>query len=155
MLLKVIGILRTSIQKSPRLRPTSARNMHSKCILFLASTARRLNLCWDFRYKDQISICTLISMDRFPIHEFTECHLPSWMEELKIHLKDYLERGWIKPSTSEFASGVLFAIKPGTNKLRMCTDYRRLNTCYTKKIGFALLNIDNILNKLGHTCYFA
>ncbi len=66
-----------------------------------------------------------------------------------------MERGWIRPFTSEFASGVLFAIKPGTNKLHMCTDYRRLNT-YTKKIGFALPNIDNILDKLGHsTCFTA
>jgi hypothetical protein len=77
------------------------------------------------------------------------------LEELKVQLKDYSERGWIRPSTSEFASGVLFAIKPGTNKLRMCTDYRRLNT-YTKKIGFALPNIDNILDKLGHSkCFTA
>ena len=75
------------------------------------------------------------------------------LEELKVQLKDYLERGWIRPSTSEFASGVLFAIKPGTHKLRMCTDYRRLNT-YTKKIGFALPNIDNILDKLGHSKCF-
>jgi len=61
--------------------------------------------------------------------------------------------GWIRPSTSEFASGILFAIKPGTNKLRMCTDYRRQNT-YTKKIGVALPNIDNILVKLGHSRCF-
>ena len=71
-------------------------------------------------------------------------------EELKVQLKDYLERGWMRTSTSEFASGVLFAIKPSTNKLRMYTDYRRLNT-YTKKIGFTLPNIDNILDKLGHS----
>jgi hypothetical protein len=75
------------------------------------------------------------------------------LEELKVQLKGYLERGWIRPSTSKFASGVLFAIKPGTSKLRMCTDYLRLNT-YTKKIGFALSNIDNILDKLGHSKYF-
>ena len=49
----------------------------------------------------------------------------SELKELKVRLKDYLERGWIRPSTSEFASGVLFAIKPGTNKLRVCTDYLR------------------------------
>jgi hypothetical protein len=53
-------------------------------------------------------------------------------EALKVQLKDYLERGWIRPSNSEFASGVIFAIKPGINKLRMCTDYRKLNT-YTQK----------------------
>jgi hypothetical protein len=51
--------------------------------------------------------------------------------------------------------GRSFTIKPGTNKLRMCTDYRRLNT-YTKKIGFALPNIDNILDKLGYSkCFTA
>jgi hypothetical protein len=77
------------------------------------------------------------------------------LKYLKVQLKDYMERGWIRPSTSEFASGVLFAIKPDINKLRMCTDYRRLNT-YTKKIGFALPNIDNILKKLGHSkCFTA
>jgi hypothetical protein len=74
----------------------------------------------------------------------------SELKELKVQLKDYLERGLIRPSTSEFAPGILFAIKPGINKLRMCTDYRRLNT-YTKKIGFALPTIDNILDKLGHS----
>jgi hypothetical protein len=57
----------------------------------------------------------------------------SELEELKVQLKDYLERGWERPSTSEFASRFLFAIKRGTNKLRMRTDYRRLNT-YTKSL---------------------
>jgi hypothetical protein len=79
----------------------------------------------------------------------------SELEELKVQLKEYLKRGWIRPSTSKFASGVLFAIIPCTNKLRMCTDYRRLNT-YTKKIDFAIPNIDNILDKLGHSrCFTA
>ena len=78
---------------------------------------------------------------------------PSELDELKIQLKDYLDRGWIRPSTSEFSSGVLFAMKPGINKLRMCTDYRRLNT-YTKKISYALPNNDNIIDKLGHASCF-
>ena len=69
---------------------------------------------------------------------------PAELEELKVQLKDYLDRGCIRPSTSEFSSGVLFAIKPGTSKLRMCTDYRMLNK-YTKRISYALPNIDNIL----------
>ena len=41
----------------------------------------------------------------------------SELEELKVQLKDYLERGWIRPSTSEFAFGVLFAIKPDASHL--------------------------------------
>ena len=50
----------------------------------------------------------------------------SELEELKVHLRDYLESGWNRPSTSEFSSGVIFAIEPGTSKLRMCTDYLSL-----------------------------
>jgi len=78
----------------------------------------------------------------------------SEFEDLKVQRKDYLERGWIRPSTSELASGVLFAMKPGTNKLRMCTDYRRLDNTYTKHIGFALPNIDNIFDQLCHSICF-
>ena len=58
----------------------------------------------------------------------------SELEELKLQLKDYLERDWIRPTTSQFSSCVIFAIKPDAYKVRMCTDYRRLNT-YTKEIG--------------------
>ena len=77
------------------------------------------------------------------------------LEELKKQLTDYLDRGWIRPSTSEFSSGVLFAVKPGTNKLRLCTDYRGQNK-YTKRIGYSLPNIDSILDKLGsNSCFTA
>jgi hypothetical protein len=44
------------------------------------------------------------------------------LEELKVKLKDYLERGWIRPSTSEFASGVLYA----TNRVQ--TNYAGVMT---------------------------
>ena len=80
---------------------------------------------------------------------------PAELEELQRQLKDYLDRGWIRPSMSEFASGVMFAVKPGTNKLRLCVDYRQINR-YTKKVGYSLPNIDNILDKLGNSqCFTA
>ena len=79
---------------------------------------------------------------------------PAELEELKVQLEDYLSRGWIRPSNSEFSSGVLFAVKPGTNKLRMCIDFRQLNR-YTKRIAYALPNIDNILDKLGQNACFS
>ena len=80
---------------------------------------------------------------------------PRELEELKVQLKDYLDRGWIRPSTSDFSSGILFATKPGTNKLRLCSDFRQLNT-YTKRIGYSLPNIDSILDKLGsNSCFTA
>jgi len=79
----------------------------------------------------------------------------SELEELKVQLKDYLERGWIRPSTTEFASDALFAIKPCTNKLHMSTDYCRLNT-YTKKNVFSPPNTDIICNKFCHSrCFTA
>ena len=42
----------------------------------------------------------------------------------------------------------------GTNKLRICIDYRQLNR-YTKRLAYALPNIDNILDKLGQSSCFS
>jgi hypothetical protein len=46
------------------------------------------------------------------------------LEELRIQLEDFVERGYIVPSASEFASPVLMVKRPGEKKLRFCLDYR-------------------------------
>jgi hypothetical protein len=45
---------------------------------------------------------------------------------LKNELDDLLQRGFIRPSTSEYGAPVLF-VKKKTGELRMCIDYRQLN----------------------------
>lgn len=56
------------------------------------------------------------------IGKFNEAEL----EQLKRQIREMLERGHIRPSTSPFAASVLFA-KKADGGLRMCIDYRGLN----------------------------
>ena len=48
---------------------------------------------------------------------------PAELEELKRQLNTYLNKGWIRPSTSEFGAPILFARK-ADGSLRLCVDYR-------------------------------
>ncbi|KAF1828429.1 DNA/RNA polymerase, partial [Decorospora gaudefroyi] len=52
-------------------------------------------------------------------------------QAIKAHIDDMLARGFIRPSTSPYASPVLVVRKPGGG-LRICVDYRQLNAI-TKK----------------------
>ena len=48
--------------------------------------------------------------------------------KLEGHLDQMLEDGIIRPSSSEWASCPVFAKKKGTTELRLCLDYRQVNT---------------------------
>lgn len=48
------------------------------------------------------------------------------LKQLQTTLKTLLERKQIRPSTSEFASQILF-VKIPDGSLRLCIDYRELN----------------------------
>ncbi|XP_059285806.1 uncharacterized mitochondrial protein AtMg00860-like [Lycium ferocissimum] len=48
------------------------------------------------------------------------------LKELKAQLKDLLDKGFIRPSTSPWGAPVLFVCKKD-GSLRMCIDYRQLN----------------------------
>ncbi|XP_070036688.1 uncharacterized protein [Nicotiana tomentosiformis] len=51
---------------------------------------------------------------------------PAELKELKEHLKDLLEKGFIRPNTSPWGVPVLF-VRKKDDSLRMCIDYRQLN----------------------------
>ncbi|GAX77913.1 hypothetical protein CEUSTIGMA_g5355.t1 [Chlamydomonas eustigma] len=59
---------------------------------------------------------------------------PAELEELHKQLQIYLEKGWIRPSSSEYGAHVLFAWKPD-GSLRLCIDYRSLNAQTIKDRG--------------------
>ncbi|GBG67585.1 hypothetical protein CBR_g714 [Chara braunii] len=69
------------------------------------------------------------------------------LEELQRQIDDMIEKGWIKPSESEFGAPVLFVPKKG-GKLRMCIDYRGLNRITRKKV-YPLPRIDDLLDVAG------
>ena len=48
---------------------------------------------------------------------------PAELRELKVQLKDLLDKGFIRPSTSPWGAPVLF-VRKKDGSLRMCIDYR-------------------------------
>jgi hypothetical protein len=72
----------------------------------------------------------------------------SWEElaELKIQLKDLLDKGFIHPSSSPWGYPALFISKKDKG-LRLCVDYRPLNTI-TIKNKYPLPRIDILFDQL-------
>ena len=89
----------------------------------------------------------IVTSDNVPVN------LPSY--RLPIHLKDkaklviddYLQKGIIRSSNSEYASPVILVKKPGSDSVRVTIDYRALNS-KSKKDAFNCPRIDEILDKL-------
>jgi hypothetical protein len=84
---------------------------------------------------------------------------PLELDELKKQIKELLDLGLIKPSTSPWGAPVLFVRKKpdpgsiGPGKLRMCIDYRALNKV-TVKDSASLPRIDECLERLSGAKYF-
>ncbi|GBG72921.1 hypothetical protein CBR_g12642 [Chara braunii] len=72
---------------------------------------------------------------------------PGVLEELRQQIDEMIDKGWIKPSESEFGAPMLFVPKKG-GKLRMCIDYRGLNRI-TRKNAYPLPRIDDLLDAAG------
>ena len=62
-----------------------------------------------------------------------------------------LEKGWIRPSTSSFASPVLL-VKKHDGSMRMCVDYRALNKL-TVKDRYPLPHTDELTDRLSKAQY--
>jgi len=72
--------------------------------------------------------------------------------EMKLHLKEILDKGYIRSSVSPWSAPVLFLNKKDYT-LRLCIDYRQLNKV-TIKNRYLLSRIDDIFNQLkGETMF--
>ncbi|GJR78559.1 putative reverse transcriptase domain-containing protein [Tanacetum coccineum] len=77
---------------------------------------------------------------------------PSEMKELSKQLKELLEKGFIRPSSSPWGAPVLF-VKKKDGSFRMCIDYRELNKL-TIKNQYPLPRIDDLFDELqGSSVY--
>ena len=74
------------------------------------------------------------------------------LRELKQQLQELTESGFIRPSTSPWGASVLF-IKKKDGSLRMCIDYRLLNSV-TIKNKYPLPRIDDLFDQLRGACVF-
>ncbi|KAF3645199.1 RNA-directed DNA polymerase -like protein [Capsicum annuum] len=78
---------------------------------------------------------------------------PIELRELKEQLKDFLEKGFIRPSVSPWGAPVLFVHKKD-GSLRMCIDYRQLNKV-TIKNKYPLLRIYDLFDQLQGSKWFS
>lgn len=78
---------------------------------------------------------------------------PKELKELKSQIDELLKQGFIRPSSSPWASPVLFA-KKKDGQLRLCTDYRSLNAI-TVRNKYPIPRIDEILDSLAGAVIFS
>jgi hypothetical protein len=73
--------------------------------------------------------------------------------ELKEHIKELLEKGFIHPSSSPWGAPVIFVPKKDGTQ-RLCMDYRALNEV-TIKNKYPLPRIDDLFDQLHGVCVFS
>ena len=88
-----------------------------------------------------------------PISKAPYCLSPTELQELKKQLQELTDSGFIRPSTSPWGAPVLF-VKKKDGSLRMCIDYRLLNSVIVKK-KYPLPCIDDLFDQLQGACVFS
>jgi hypothetical protein len=73
--------------------------------------------------------------------------------ELKLQLKEMMDKGYIRPSVSPWGAPVLF-VKKTDGTLRLCIDYRQLNKV-TINNKYPLPRIDDLFDQLGGASIFS
>ena len=69
-------------------------------------------------------------------------------------MRELIDKGWVVPSESPWASPILLVPKDEGKKLRLCIDYRNLNAL-TKKDSFPLPRLDVMLHKSAKATIFS
>ena len=78
---------------------------------------------------------------------------PMELKELKLQLKELLEKGFIRLSVSPWGASVLF-VKKKDGTLQLCVDYRQLNKM-TVKNKYLLPRIDDLFDQLKGASVFS
>ena len=75
------------------------------------------------------------------------------LKELKLQLKELLEKGFIRPSVSLWGAPMFF-VKKKDGTLRLCVDYRQLNKMIVKN-KYPLPKIDDLFDQLKGASVFS
>ena len=73
---------------------------------------------------------------------------------LKAEIDKYMEKNWIRHSTSPFGARVIMVKKPGTSEFRVCIDYRDLNNI-TVKNSFGMPRTDELFDRISGSKWFS
>nr|VZI08406.1 unnamed protein product [Spirometra erinaceieuropaei] len=76
-----------------------------------------------------------------------------YQRDLEKMIQDMLNRSIVRPSSSPWASPIVL-VKKKDGTLRLCVDYRRLNSV-TKRDSFPLPRIDNTIDALSGAAWFS
>lgn len=87
-----------------------------------------------------------------PVITTPYCHPKKFNDEIETTIQELLDKGWIQPSSSPFASSMMLVKKDGT--MRMCVDYRTLNKRAIKN-RYPIPRIDGLLDELHGAVYFS
>ena len=98
-------------------------------------------------YKHEIHLT-----DETPFKEPHRRIPPALFGEIKEHLKEMLEAGAIRPSSSPFSSNVV-VVRKKDGSIRFCVDFRKLNN-KTVKDAYAIPRIEDTLHLLAGSRYF-
>lgn len=78
---------------------------------------------------------------------------PNELKELKMQLQELIDKGFIRPKTSQWGALVLFMRKKD-GSLRLCIDYRQLNQV-TQKNKYPFPCVDDLLDQLQGASVFS
>jgi hypothetical protein len=87
-----------------------------------------------------------------PIYETLFRMTTPELAELKEHIKELLEKGFIHPSSSSWGAPMIFVPKKDSTQ-RLCVDYHALNEV-TVKNKYPLPRIDDLFDQLCGVCVF-
>ena len=81
-----------------------------------------------------------------PISQAPYRMAPAELKELQAQVRELVDKGFIRPSTSPWGAPVLF-VRKKDGSLRLCIDYRKLNRL-TVKNRYPLPRINNLFDQL-------
>jgi hypothetical protein len=88
-----------------------------------------------------------------PIYKTPYMMATSELAELKEHIKELLEKGFIHPSSSPWGAPVIFVLRKNATQ-RLCMDYGALNEVIVKN-KYPLPRIDDLFDQLCCACVFS
>jgi hypothetical protein len=91
--------------------------------------------------------------DTTPIYKTPYRMATPELAKLKEHIKELLEKGFIRPSSSPWGAPMIFVLKKDGTQ-RLCVDYHTLNEV-TVKNKYPLPRIDDLFDQLCGACVFS
>ena len=88
-----------------------------------------------------------------PVHQSLRRYSEREMDELNKQLKEYLDKGMIKPSKSPWGTNVIL-VKKKDGSMRFCVDYRALNNV-TVKDKYPLPHTEELFDRLHGAKFFS